>query len=303
MRCVVFAVLAADARIVQEAGDEAVAADTHALPLLSILVPEASALRMPVRGSRLTRRDALGGAAAVAAGIPAAASAEVAGVNRELLSMGSKEADKYLKDRGFPALNAPSGFSPLVEYIGTESPANIDGQKVKVRAFDSTLLVRWAYPFGWLKESPTITENGEAGNAGANNFQNGDSSTFASLPLPRGKDLQSLGKDFYQGFIANQMSSDVYEDVKVSKLRPQTQADGTEMVLFDFTYTLLTRAGFTVNRRGVGSAMIAADAVVGVVAATTTLRYKELKPKLETIADTFRAYAVKKPDMISGKIA
>ena len=41
---------------------------------------------------------------------------------------------------------------------------------------------------------------------------------------------RSLKKEYFQGFISNQMSSDVYEDVKVSKLRPKTQADGTEMV-------------------------------------------------------------------------
>jgi len=289
-------VLAADARIVQGAGEQEVEADTHSLPLLAMLVPEASALRVPVR-HRLTRRDVLGGAAAVAAGVPGAATAEVRGVNADLMGMGTKEANKYLQDRGFPAMSVPSGFAPLVEYVGAESPANIDGQKVRERAFDSTLLVRFVYPSGWLKDSPTVTENGESGTAAANNFQKGDSVTFASSELPKGKDLQSLKKEYFQGFISNQMSSDVYEDVKVSKLRPKTQADGTEMVLFDFTYTLLTRAGFTVNRRGVGSAMTVKDAVVGVVGATTTLRFKELKDQLEGTADSFRAYAVKKPAM------
>ena len=41
---------------------------------------------------------------------------------------------------------------------------------------------------------------------------------------------RSLKKEYFQSSISNQMSSDVYEDVKVSKLRPKTQADGTEMV-------------------------------------------------------------------------
>jgi len=91
------------------------------------------------------------------------------------------------------------------------------------------------------------------------------------------------------------MSNDVYEDVKVKKIRPVTQPDGTEMLKVDFSYTLLTRAGFTVLRQGIASATIANDAVVGIVSATTTLRYKELSAQFETMADSFRAYQVKPP--------
>ena len=44
-------------------------------------------------------------------------------------------------------------------------------------------------------------------------------------------------------------------------------------VLFDFTYTLLTRAGFTVERRGVASALqLNSDTAVALVCATTALR-------------------------------
>ena len=91
------------------------------------------------------------------------------------------------------------------------------------------------------------------------------------------------------------MSNDVYEDVKVKKIRPVTQPDGTEMLKIDFSYTLLTRAGFTVFRQGVASAQIANDAVVGIVTATTSLRFKELSESLETMADSFRAYSKKPP--------
>jgi len=173
---------------------------------------------------------------------------------------------------GLPPVKVPGGFKPMAAYIGSASAANIDGQKVKERAFKSTLLVRFLYPNTWLVETPTITENGEAGNIGASNYQSGDSCTFSALPLPEGKDLTSLSKDFFKVWVPSQMSSDVYQDVKVKKLRPVKQADGTEMVLFDFSYTLLTRNGFSVDRQGVASAMIVNDAVVGVVTATTALR-------------------------------
>ena len=55
------------------------------------------------------------------------------------------------------------------------------------------------------------------------------------------------------------MTSDVFEDVKPKKITVVKQDDGTEMVLLDFSYTLLTRAGFTVNRLGAASAMIVGD--------------------------------------------
>ena len=74
-----------------------------------------------------------------------------------------------------------------------------------------------------------------------------------------------------------------------------TQPDGTEMLKIDFGYTLLTRAGFTVLRQGIASATITSDAVVGIVAATTQLRFKDLSAAFETMADSFRAYSVKAP--------
>lgn len=163
------------------------------------------------------------------------------------------------------------------------------------RAFSSTLLVRFLYPSGWLVEAPTITENGEAGKIAANNYLKGDSASFAALPLAKGESLASLNKEFFKEWLSSQMSNDVYEDIKVKKIRPVKQADGTEMLIIEFGYTLLTRAGFTVLRQGVASAMIANDAVVGVVAATTALRYKELSDSLNTCADSFRAYQVATP--------
>ena len=63
----------------------------------------------------------------------------------------------------------------------------------------------------------------------------------------------------------------------------------------DFTYTLLTRAGFTVNRRGIAAALVADNAVVGLVTATVETREKEMRDKLETMADSFRANSVKPP--------
>merc|ERR1719331_668976 len=199
-----------------------------------------------------------------------------------------RNVNKLLSSFGFSPLKVPSGFSPLVQYIGTAPPANIDGTKQKERAFSSTLLVRFVFPSGWLVETPSITENGEAGNIGANNYIKGDSANFAALPLPQGESLASLKKEFFKGWLSSQMSNDVFEDVKVKKIRPVTQPDGTEMLKMDFTYTLLTRAGFTVLRQGVASALVVNDSVVGLVAATTQLRWKELSEQFDLMADSFR---------------
>jgi len=240
-------------------------------------------------------------AIAAAAFAPLAAHADVRGVN-EFRPTNEKDCNKLLTKLGFSPMKVPGGFQPLVEYIGFAPPANIDGSKALERAYKSPLLVRFLYPSGWLVQTPSITENGEAGNIGANNYVKGDSANFAALPLPSGEKLTTLGKGFFKGWLSSQMSNDVYEDVKVQKIKSVTQADGTEMLIIDFGYTLLTRAGFTVLRQGVASATIVDDAVVGVVGATTALRFKELKDSLTTCADSFRAYKVKDPTFAGGLI-
>ena len=204
-----------------------------------------------------------------------------------------REINRFLKSMGYSEIKVPSGASPLVEYIGAAPAANIDGIKARERAFKSALLVRFVYPSGWLVQTPTITENGEAGTIGANNYIKGDSAQFTAVPLPAGKELDELKGEFFKGFVAAQMSNDVYEDVKIKKPKVVKQADGTDLCLFDLSYTLLTRAGFTVERLGVGSAQIVDGAVVGLVTATTLQRYKDLEGLLRASAESFRAYPVK----------
>jgi len=260
--------------------------------------PSSSSSSSAPLASAVSRRAALTQAAvATTAALtlsPLAAVADVRGANMDM-PKNEKDVNKLLGTYGFSPMKVPGGFSPLVEYIGTAPPANIDGSKTKDRAFSNTLLVRFLYPSGWLVETPSIDENGEAGNIGANNYIKGDSANFAAVKLPEGEKLTSLPKDFWKGWLSSQMSKDVYEDVKVKKLKPVTQPDGTEMLIIDFAYTLLTRAGFTVLRQGVASAVIASDSVVGIVTATTSLRYKEMADSLFTCADSFRAYQVKAP--------
>lgn len=102
------------------------------------------------------------------------AHADVYGANSDLPT-NQRDVNKFLQAQGFPQMPSGNGMSPLMKYIGTAAPANIDGQKVKGRPFNEILLVRFLYPNGWLVASPDITENGEAGTIGANNFIKGDS--------------------------------------------------------------------------------------------------------------------------------
>jgi hypothetical protein len=88
----------------------------------------------------------------------------------------------------------------------------------------------------------------------------------------------------------------------VKKTNPVTQPDGTEMVIFDFAYTLNTRAGFQVPRRGVAGAQIADGAVVGVVLATTSQRFKDLADTFNKCAESFRADKVTPPQLGDGSM-
>eukprot|EP00967_Tisochrysis_lutea_P041423 scaffold49786_cov25-Tisochrysis_lutea.AAC.2 len=207
----------------------------------------------------------------------------------------AKGIAKFLESQGFPPLPNVNGLSPLVEYIGAAPPANIDGSKTKDRAFSNTLLVKFLYPSGWLVEFPTITENGEAGKIAANNYLKGDFADFVAVRLPADKNLDNLDKEFYRNFLSSQMTKDVFEDVKVKKMKRATGTDGVEVAYIDFSYTLLTRAGFEVNRKGVACVHLVGDTVVGLVTGTTEQRFKGLEADLRTCAESFRAYAVKTP--------
>lgn len=142
---------------------------SHALQM------RAGPMRMSAAGEpTIDRRGMLAQTAGLVAAVPFAAYADVYGANSELPT-GEKDINKFLKSLGYPEMPKGNGLSPVVEYIGTAAPANIDGQKVRGRQFDGILLVRFLYPSTWIVAKPDITENGEAGTIGANNFIKGDS--------------------------------------------------------------------------------------------------------------------------------
>merc|ERR1719440_639373 len=148
--------------------------------------------RSNAASNALSRRAMLAQGSSAAAALAMSpllpAVADVRGANQNV-PRDQKGVNKLLSSYGFATMKVPGGFSPLVQYIGTAPPANIDGFKARERAFSNTLLVRFVFPNGWLVETPTITENGKAGNIGANNFVKGDGCNFAALPVPKGETL------------------------------------------------------------------------------------------------------------------
>ena len=196
---------------------------------LALCVTLGQALRL---GPQIfSRRAALAQGAALAVtplAIPLRpALADVYGANSELPT-DLKGINKFLKTQGFPAMPNANGLSPLMKYVGTAAAANLDGLKSKERAFSETLLVRWNFPSGWLITSPDITENGEAGTLGANNFIKGDSEVrgaslvasishafrtahtlapaqvFAAAKMEGGKPLKEQNKEFFIKLLSSQ---------------------------------------------------------------------------------------------------
>ena len=89
----------------------------------------------------------------------------------------------------------------------------------------------------------------------------------------------------------SQKSNNVYQDFKITKMEPVTVDNGNYM-LVDFKYTLLTGAGFEVERKGVSSVTSAGGGVQLLWCASIAARYKnKTEGQLRTIAQSFRCYA------------
>lgn len=230
-----------------------------------------------------TRRSTIAAAAAVVPavllGAPPAAFA------------GESKANRLLSSLGFPPLPQVDGYSQLAQFIGRASAANIDGQKKRGFSGESPLLVAYNYPSTWVTAMPTITTNGESGTVSAGNYIKGDSSGFVAVPAGGVKSVADAPKSLLAESVVASATGDVYQDVKVSKVQPR--GDGSYYT-WDYTYTLLTRAGFEVDRHGVGAGTIVNGQLCAVVTATTQLRWKSEETKLRELTRSFVVYPVKK---------
>jgi len=199
---------------------------------------------------------------------------------------GLEKVNARLKAYGLPlAGKPPAGLNPLLEVYG----------KGKNRF---PLLVFMNHPITWVVTLPSNDVNGEDGTIQAGEYAKGDTATFYVYEDPGHVDnVASAGKELYEKALIkaiSQKGSNIYQDFKVTKAVPQDLAEynGKEYVICDFRYTLLTGAGFEVERRGVASITSQGNAVEVLWTASTRERYnKKTESTLRDIAASFRVYS------------
>lgn len=199
------------------------------------------------------------------------------------MAYGLSKANDKLKSYGLAGLaNIPNGYSALAEIYGKG-------------ANRSPLLVAFGFPLDWVVTLPSQDVNGEDGTIQAGEYAKGDTATFFVVPNEgKVENIQEKDKSFFkEALIAaiSQKGSNIYQDFKVIKTEPVT-ADGSNYVLVDFKYTLLTGAGFEVERKGVASVTSAGGGVQLLWAASIAARYKnKTEGQLRTIVQSFRCYS------------
>merc|ERR1719329_573662 len=108
--------------------------DMKWLPALTLSLTLVEGLQLgspqPPQTPAQSRRSFLTQTASTLLLAPLAANADVRGAN-ENMPKSMKEVNKFLTDLGYAEMTPANGLSPLLEYIGTASAANIDGFKTK----------------------------------------------------------------------------------------------------------------------------------------------------------------------------
>jgi len=197
---------------------------------------------------------------------------------------GLAKVNAKLSGYGLPPMKKfPDGFSPLLEIWG----------KGRNR---TPLLVNFAHPLDWVVTLPSQDVNGEDGTIQAGEYAKGDTATLFVYADPgKVKDIGSQPKKFFEDAIIkaiSQKGANIYQDFKVIATEAvKGEYKEQEYVLVDFKYTLLTGAGFEVQRRGIASVTSEGDAVQVLWTATISARFKKLEPNLRSIAQSFRCYA------------
>jgi hypothetical protein len=230
--------------------------------------------------SEVTRRGFMENLVTASAVVAGASSAWVAPT--PAMAYGLSKANDKLVSYGLPPLSKslPNGFSALAEIYGKG-------------ANRSPLLVAFGFPLDWVVTLPSQDVNGEDGTIQAGEYAKGDTATFFVVPDVAKTDVHSQDKEFFKSALIaaiSQKGSNVYQDFKITKLDPVT-LDGNKYMMVDFKYTLLTGAGFEVERKGVASVTSAGDGVQLLWAASIAARYKnKTEGQLRSIVDSFRCY-------------
>jgi hypothetical protein len=199
------------------------------------------------------------------------------------MAYGLSKANDKLASYGLPGLsNIPNGYSALAEIYGK------GGNR-------SPLLVAFGFPIDWVVTLPSQDVNGEDGTVQAGEYAKGDTATFFVVPNEsKVENIQEKDKGFFKSALIaaiSQKGSNIYQDFKITKVEPVT-VDNAKYMLVDFKYTLLTGAGFEVERKGVASVTSAGNGVQLLWAASIAARYKnKTEGQLRSIVQSFRCYA------------
>ena len=193
---------------------------------------------------------------------------------------GLNKVNAKLKGYGLPTVGkVPDGFTPILEIYG----------KGKNRF---PILVGFNHPLSWVITLPSNDINGEDGTVQVGDYGKGDTATFFVYE-EKGHVDPPLDKETINTVLAkciSQKGDNMYENFKVTKTDSFTTPDGQTYVLADFKYSLLTGAGFIVDRKGVASVTSQGAAVEALWAASTAIRYKKTEPTLRDIVASFRCY-------------
>lgn len=197
------------------------------------------------------------------------------------MAYGLGKANDRLASYGLPGLSGmPKSFSALAEIYG--KGANRD-----------PLLVAFGFPIDWVVTLPSQDVNGEDGTIQAGEYAKGDTATFFVVPNEGHVEIHDKDKGFFKDAIIgaiSQKGSNIYQDFKVTKIDPVTNGKAQYM-LVDFKYTLLTGAGFEVERKGVASVTSEGAGVQLLWAASIAARYKnKTEGQLRGIVESFRVY-------------
>jgi hypothetical protein len=210
------------------------------------------------------------GSATIATSLPANAVTGFNKVNNRLAGFGLAPYD-----------SVPDGFTLLAEIYG----------KGKNRF---PLLVSFAHPLTWVVTLPSNNVNGEDGTVQAGDYNKGDTATLYVYSEPgHVSDIASAPKELFEKALIKSISQkgdNIYQNFKITKLVPETIGK-QQYMRADFRYTLLTGAGFEVDRKGVASITSEGPAVEVLWTATIESRYKKMEPVLRDIAASFRCFA------------
>jgi len=176
--------------------------------------------------------------------------------------------NKKLDLLGLPPLDKiPDGFRPVLSSVNQ----------------DQSLFVQFVSPNLWLIVKPSTNTNGEDGTISAGDYGKGDSAALFVSDLKPGSSKEYYTQLLKAG-LAQKGTENIYQEFKLKKINPTTPPT------VDFSYELVTGAGFIVQRQGVAAVSDVGGKSQALLAVTTTARFKTLEPKLRTIAASFKCY-------------